>query len=445
MNKLIRKARYVVRSATRVEKDSDVLIRGDHISAVGQDLLPPGETTEDLEVIDAQKHAVIPGLVNAHTHLYQSLLRGLQDNLRLEEWIQRIIFPYHSVIRKSDGGDEADVCAARLGCAEMLKNGTTSFIDMDNTNPAVWAAWQEIGIRGITAVVCADLGLPEDLQQSQNSLKDRVLSALEAYRSFENSGRTLGFMLAPEPGMCSRELLGWAALVANSHELRVHVHAAEIADNVHIMQEKYGLSPIGLLHSFGLLSHRTSLAHCVHVSEDDISILSRSGAIVVHCPKSNMKLGSGAAPVSEFLSAGIPVALANDGPASNDLLDMFEEMRAASFLNHLVGRSTKFGACEVFQMATEQGAKACGIDAGTIDPGKLADLTLINLDRPHLSPDLDIVPLLVYCGKGCDVDMVIVNGEIVVEDGKIVRVSEAEIVQKGHDLREALKPLFHYA
>jgi 5-methylthioadenosine/S-adenosylhomocysteine deaminase len=443
LNKLIRSARFVVRSATRVDEDVDILIKGTSISAVGRDLIPLGERIEDLEVINAQKHAVIPGLVNAHTHLYQTLLRGLRDDLRLDAWIQKNIFPYHTVIRKSERGVEADLCAARLGCAEMLKNGTTSFIDMDSTNPAVWAAWQEIGIRGTAAFSFADLGLPAELQRSQNSLKDRVLSALEAYRSFENTGRTLGFMLAPALGMCSRELLEWAGLVANNQKLRVHVHAAEVANDVHIMQEKYGLSPIEWLHSFGLLSHRTSLVHCVHVSEDDISLISESGAIIVHCPKSNMKLGSGAAPVAKFLSAGIPVALANDGPASNDLLDMFEEMRAAAFLNHLIAESTIFGAREVFRMATEQGAKACGIEAGTIDPGKLADLTLINLDRPHLSPVLDIVPLLVYCGKGSDVDMVIVNGEVVVKGGKIVRATEADIVQRGREMGETLKPLFY--
>jgi 5-methylthioadenosine/S-adenosylhomocysteine deaminase len=140
LNKVIRSARFVVRNATRVDEDIDVLIKGNSISAVGRDLIPLGEAIEDLEVINAQKHAVIPGLVNAHTHLYQTLLRGLRDDLRLDAWIQKIIFPYHTVIRKSDKGVEADLCAARLGCAEMLKNGPTSFINMDSTNPAVWAS-----------------------------------------------------------------------------------------------------------------------------------------------------------------------------------------------------------------------------------------------------------------------------------------------------------------
>jgi 5-methylthioadenosine/S-adenosylhomocysteine deaminase len=418
-----------------VERDADVLIEGQHICAVGRQLLEGDAVPGSLTVIDARGQAVIPGLVNAHTHLYQSLLRGLRDDLTLEAWLNAVVFPFVKQSRAVYPDREVMAAAARVACAEMLKNGTTSFIDMEGSCDASWAAWREMGIRGTAAMVISDKGLPEDMLLSQAAAQARLLERLQGGLEAASRCGLLSFMLAPAtPLMCSRGLLEWTRETADRFGLAIHTHAAETAREVRETRQATGLSPIGWLDANGLLSPRTTLAHCVHVDAEDVATLAGRGAIPVHCPKSNMKLGSGRAPVPDMLAAGLPVALANDGPASNDLLDMFEEMRAAVLLQKVQGRPEALTARAAFCMATENGARACGLNAGTIDPGRLADLTLVDLNQPHLTPDHDLVPLLVYCGKGSDVNTVIVDGHVVVRDRHLMLTDEAEIIKQAREV-----------
>jgi 5-methylthioadenosine/S-adenosylhomocysteine deaminase len=432
---LIQDARYVVRDAARVERDADVWIEGRRIRAVGKNLAPTAGGRGDLTVIDARGQALIPGLVNAHTHLYQCLLRGLRDDLPLEGWLQAVVFPFLKVSRAAYPDWEVMAAAARLGCAEMLKNGTTSFIDMEGSCEAAWAAWQEVGIRGVLAIVFSDQRVPDDVRLPLAAVQARVTEQLELGLAAAHGSTTLAFMLAPAtPLMCSRPLLEWAADMAENYDVAIHTHACETACEVADAKRATGLSPIQLLDAAGALTCRSSLAHCVHIGHDDLELIAARGAIPVHCPKSNMKLGSGTAPIPQMLAHGLRVALANDGPASNDLLDMFEEMRTAALLHKVQGGAGALLAETVFRMATEYGAAACGIEAGTIDPGKLADLALIDLNQPHLTPDHDIVPLLVYCGRGSDVRTVIVDGRVVVCDRHLVLADEDEIIREAREL-----------
>jgi 5-methylthioadenosine/S-adenosylhomocysteine deaminase len=435
MRILIRKAAYVVRSAERIERDTDVLVEGRTITAIGHDLLPDPHPSGDLTVIDGRSRAVIPGLINAHTHLYQSVLRGLYPDLPLEPWLAAVVFPYRRQARLAYPDEAVMVAASRAGCAEMLRNGTTAFIDMDSTIPAAWQAWQAMGIRGAVAFNVADAHIPAELTVPLPALQARVLDHLAECRALARATPTLSFMIAAAtPQMCSRPLLEWIAETARIENIPMHGHAAETATEFAETLVATGLTPIAWLAQAGVLSPRTSLAHCVHVTPADQALLAEHGATPVHCPKSNMKLASGTAPVPAMLRAGIPVALANDGPASNDLQDMFEEMRVAALLHKVHGQPAAMAAQDVFRMATEHGARAAAINTGALDPGRLADMVLLNLDQPHLTPVGDIVQLIVYCAQGRDVDTVIVDGRVVVAGSALTQADEAEIVQQARTL-----------
>jgi 5-methylthioadenosine/S-adenosylhomocysteine deaminase len=435
MSILIRQARYVVRSASRIERDVDVLIEGRQVAAIGANLLPDARPSADLTVLDGRDRAVMPGLINAHTHLYQCLLRGLHPDLPLEPWLQAVVFPYRRQARLAHPDEAVMVAASRAGCAEMLKNGTTAFIDMDSTIPAAWEAWQAMGIRGAVAFNVADARMPDELKTPLPRLQRRVLDHLAECRALARARPTLSFMIAPAtPLMCTRPLLEWVAGTSQAEDVPVHGHAAETAAEVAANLAELGMTPIAWLAQAGGLSPRTSLAHCVHVNAADQALLAEHGVTPVHCPKSNMKLASGTAPVPAMLRAGIPVALANDGPASNDLQDMFEEMRTAALLHKVHGQPAAVAAADVFRMATEHSARAAALNAGTLDPGRLADVVLVNLDQPHLAPAGDILQLLVYSAQGRDVDTVIVDGRVVVSGGALTLADEAEIIQRARSL-----------
>ena len=435
MSILIRQAQYVIRSAERVERNVDVLIDGRRITAIGPNLpMAPGPT-ENLTVLDGRARAVLPGLINAHTHLYQCVLRGLHSDLPLEPWLQAVVFPYRRQARLAFPDEAMMVAASRAGCAEMLKNGTTAFIDMDSTIGAAWQAWQAMGIRGAVAFNVADARIPPELMVPLAQTQERVLEHLAECRALAAITPTLTFMIAAAtPQMCSRPLLEWIAATAEAENIMIHAHCAETAVEFRETVAETGFTPIGWLAEAGYLSAHTSLAHCVHATPADQALLAKHGAIPVHCPKSNMKLASGVSPVPAMLRAGIPVALANDGPASNDLQDMFEEMRFAALLHKVEGQADALPAQQAFKMATEHSAQAAGIAAGVLDPGRLADVVLVNLDQPHLAAPGEIVPLLVYCAQGRDVDTVIVDGRIVVAGGHLTMADEAEIVERARTL-----------
>jgi 5-methylthioadenosine/S-adenosylhomocysteine deaminase len=386
-------------------------------------------------VLDGRHRAVIPGFVNAHTHVYQSFLRGRRDTLGLDEWLRDVVYPFRQLMRQPDAAAAVAASGGRLAGVEMVKNGTTSFIDMEATPPEAWEAWHQAGLRGTAALTFADQHLPAELQMPLAERQARLLELIETAREAAERWPTLGLMLAPAaPRMCSQALLEWAGDLARRLDLPLQTHAATAPP------APGEPSSIAWLDQAGLLTARTSLAQCVYLPEADLERIVASQAIPVHCPKSNMKLGSGVAPVPRLLARGVTVALGNDGPASNDLLDMFEEMRAAALLHKVESGATALPAQTAFAMATEHGARAAGLNAGTLDPGRLADLVMIDLDRPHLVPDHDIVPLLVYCGRGSDVETVIVDGRVVVQGGRPLLVDEAEVVREARAVGAAWLP-----
>ncbi len=427
MSLLIRNASYVVRDAGRVERDADVLIVGDRIAAVGQ--MSAAADAPDLRVLDGRDKAVIPGLVNAHTHLYQNFLKGLRDDVGLVEWCNTTLFPLGYAVHQKHwlGGDET--CGyqwAMLSALEMLAGGVTCCVDLHQSMDSVFRAWQEVGIRGVAALLVADRWLPGPLRKDLDATK---AEARRLATTWHGAHPRLDVVLGPStPFLCSRELLLWVRDQAAELGIGVQIHLAETRYEVAQVLAETGLTPIAYAHSLGLLGPRTTAVHCVHVTDAEIDLLAETGTTVVHCPKSNLKLGSGVAPIPKMLRRGVTVALAADGAASNDTLDMFEEMRFAALLHKGVNEDpTVITARQAFEMATAGGARAAGLDGGAIDPGRLADLALIRLDRPHLQPLHDPVNAVVYCAKASDVATTIVGGEIVMRDGIIQTVDEAAV------------------
>ncbi|MGD8490684.1 MAG: amidohydrolase [Anaerolineae bacterium] len=439
MTLLVQGAAYLVRAADRVERDCDVLIEGNRIAGIGRYQPEPG-----WRVIDATECAVMPGLVNAHTHLYQNFLKGLNDGLTLVDWCTEVLFPAADVIHRDhrQAGDERMGYAWSLAAAlEMIKSGTTCCINMDMTMDAVFQAWLDIGFRGLGAVTLVDQWLPPEIRQPIDASKREALGYIERWHRVPADSPRVQLALAPSaPFLASPELLYWTREQCERLQTSVQIHVAETRYEVQEIAERAGTTPLRYLDRFGLVDHHLTAVHCVHMTEQDLDLLERRKVVPVHNPKSNMKLGSGIAPVAEMLRRGIPVALGTDGSASNDLQDMFEEMRFAALLQKVAAQDPSvISAQDVFRMATENGAKAARIDTGTLDPGRLADLVLVDLRQPHLLPVHDIVNSLVYCAKGSDADTVIIDGRVVMHGRRLVTMDEQAILDKAQEWGQNLR------
>ncbi len=427
MTILIRNAAYVVRDAARVARDTDVLIENERITGIGRYAPRP-----DWDVIDATNCAVIPGLINAHTHLYQNFLKGLNDDVPLIEWIERVLYPAADVIHQDHwyASDERMGYAWSLAAAlEMIKCGTTCCVNMDMTMNAVYQAWLDIGFRGVGAVTLADL-IPEELRRAPEISRREAIDYIKRWHNTPIGSPRVQMVLAPStPFLASPELLEWTRAQRDDLGINLQIHVAETRYEVAEIARRFATTPLRYLDSLGLVDDRLTAVHCVHLDKAELALLKERGVIVIYNPKSNMKLGSGIAPVAKMLRMGIPIALANDGCASNDTLDMFEEMRCGALLQKVAAEDPAvISAADVFRMATENAAQACHIDAGTLDPGRLADIALVNLRRPHLTPVHDIINSLVYCAKGADVQTTIINGQIIMRDRELLTMNEAEIL-----------------
>ena len=426
---IIRRASFLIRDSARVEFDVDLLIEGSRIAAIGRHL----PVQRDTEVIDASGCAVIPGLINAHTHLYQHFLKGVGAGLPLIPWCDTVLFPMVDVImREKEAGDQRTAYLwSALGSFEMIRAGTTCCQNLDISADAIFEAWSDIGLRGVGAITLADDWIPAGVMTEKERLKR---SALEYVERWHRPDGRLTVSLGPSaPFLCSDDLLTWARDTARARDLGIHIHVSETAAEVEHSVRDYGMRPVERLEALGLFNAGVSAVHCVHVEPDEIELLSRRDATVVHCPKSNMKLSDGAMPWLGIKAAGIPVGLGNDGCASNDLLDMWEEMRAAALLSSVTtGDPAAISPADVFAAATQGGARACRVDAGGLDPGRLADIVIVDLTAPHLRPIHDILGTLVFCGRAADVRDTIIDGRVVMRRRRILTVDEDALVAEAH-------------
>jgi 5-methylthioadenosine/S-adenosylhomocysteine deaminase len=379
-------------------------------------------------VIDCSNCLIMPGFVNAHTHAAMSLLRGIADDLPLDQWLNEYIFPSEA----KHAGPEFVYIGTCLSAVEMALNGITTFADgyfhMENAARAA----VDVGLRAVVAQGILDVPTPD--AAVPGSWKERAETFLD---NCPADSLITPALFCHSPYLCSPETLQAARRLSREHSVLLFCHVSETAHEVVEIRRRHGVRPVELLHRLGILGRDFVAVHAVHVSDTEQEMLAKSHTGVVHCPESNMKLASGTAPVSELMAKGITLAIGTDGPASNNNLDMLEEMRSASLMAKLVtGDPQALGARAVLRMATTDGAKVLGLGdrIGSLEPGKLADLVVIDLNRPHLTPLYDPISHLAYTARGTDVRDVMVNGKWVVRDGKLVNVDQENLMAQAREV-----------
>ena len=419
----------LIKNGTVVTMDvRNSMVRGDLLIADGRikDIGGKGQTAAT--VIDATDCAIIPGFVQTHIHLCQTIFRGAADDLALIDWLRQRVWPMEAA-----HSAQSIAASARLGIAELIKGGTTCALTMETVNHTaeVFKVVEETGFRATVGKCMMDKGeeVPLALQeQTENSIEES-LALLEAWHGKDN-GR-IRYCFAPRFAIsCTRELLHRVAGLARARGVMVHTHASENTTECELVERESGMRNIVYLDSLGLTGPHVALAHCVHLNDDEFEILKSTKTNVVHCPSSNLKLGSGIAPVKRMLEENISVSLGADGAACNNRLDMFTEMRTAALLQKALHGPEALPAIRALRMATIDGARAMGLDAetGSIEIGKKADLALVRLDRLHSTPIADVVSALVYSTEADDIDTVLIEGRIVMRDRKLLSVDEAEAI-----------------
>ncbi|RJS75474.1 amidohydrolase [Methanophagales archaeon] len=397
-------------------KKRNIYIEGNLIAAISE----AGNNKEAEFVIDGKDKAAIPGLFNAHTHAAMTLLRGYADDMQLQEWLSTKIWPIEERMTEEDV-----YWGTKLACLEMIKSGTVFFNDMYWHWRGSVRAVIESGIRAALSAVFID-GFDEGHAKEQMKRNETL------YEESKNLPERIIFMLGPHAiYTVSEESLCWVRDFAEEHDLLVHIHLSETEREVRECVEVYGMRPVEFLDSIGFLSPRTIAPHCVHLSRKEIEILKKRDVKIVHTPVSNMKLASGRMPYEELKWAGLSsnIALGTDGCASNNNLDMFEEMKIASlFQKAFSGDTTSMPAEEAFALATRNAAKMFRLNSGTIAKGKLADVVLLDLKQVNLVPNHNLISNIVYSANGSCVDTVICDGRILMENRKVE--GEEEIKEK---------------
>lgn len=423
MSLLIRDATIVTMNDALDVIEGDVFIEERRIQAVGD----VGDVRPD-RVINASGSYLLPGFIQTHIHLCQTLFRGYADDLALLDWLKQRIWPMEAAHTPA-----SLAAAARLAAAELLLGGTTCVLTMETVHDtdAVFDAVEPLGLRAVIGkcMMDADHSVPARLIERTARSIDESL-ALAARWDGQANGR-LRVAFAPRFALsCTRELLEAVGALSRDRGLLVHTHASENRDEVAIVRSQTGRQNVGYFDEIGLASQRLCLAHCVWVDDAERALLAEHDVKVLHCPGSNLKLASGIAPVTEMRARGICVSLGADGAACNNQLDMFAEMRLAAGLQAVRRGPGALGAPDVLRMATREGARALGLDAeiGSIEVGKRADLILIDRDRPNLATGPDPISAVVYAARPADVRTTIVDGDVVVDDFRLLRADVEAIV-----------------
>lgn len=380
---------------------------------------------DNCKVIDATGFIVMPGLINTHTHIAMALLRGISDDVPLMEWLNEHIWPVEAHM-----GYNEILIGAKLGALEMLKGGTTTFVDMYPYEEAVAEASEEAGIRAVVSPCAMDFRMPH-FEEDWRAVQKR----------FSNSNLVSMMIGVHAIYTCSPENMKHAMELSEQLSTGIHIHHSETKDEEKTVRERYNANPTEHLVNVGLIKRPTLAAHCVYMSDEDITAFAENHVSVAYNPQSNMKLASGIAPIAKMLDAGVNVSIGTDGASSNNDLDMWDEMRTASLLQKVnTMNPCVLTAYQVLQMATVNGAKAIGKEGelGILQEGALADIILVDFEKPHLYPHTNLISELVYSCHASDVDTVIVNGEIVVENRKCTTMDETKVCTDAQNTIEKL-------
>jgi 5-methylthioadenosine/S-adenosylhomocysteine deaminase len=419
MSILIKNSTILTQNDSRQQIQGDLYIEDHRIVELSK---KPLSIEADYK-IDGAKKLILPGLINTHTHIPMTLLRGYGDDMLLKDWLSQRIWPVEAKLDKKsiESGTE-------LGLLEMIASGTTSYLDMYFFEETIAKVTEKVGMRGFLGFAIIDFDTPEyDASE--------LIPQCEQFVKRWKTNVMISPIVAPHSTYCCNpETLRKSLEVARKHSVPLHTHCSETRGEVYDMEKRYGVRPVEQLKKIGLLQKGTILAHCGWITKNEILDLKTAGVVVSHCPVSNMKIATGGyAPIPELLNAHIPVGLGTDGAASNNTLDMFETMKFCALVhkNHRWD-PTVLPAQTVVDLATIGGATCLGVQQtlGSLEEGKTADLIMIDLKKPHLTPLHDPISHLVYATRGTDVCTTIVNGTPLMLDNEFLTIDMQETLER---------------
>jgi 5-methylthioadenosine/S-adenosylhomocysteine deaminase len=434
---LIKDARIITLDKGDRILEGSVAIEDGRITAIERAMTDREISAFD-EVIDARNRILLPGFVQTHIHLCQTLFRGAADDLALIDWLKQRVWPMEAAHTP-----ESLYASARLGIAELIRSGTTCALTMETVNhtEAVFRAIEESGFRATAGKCMMDQGdgvPPALIQECDDSLAESI-ELLERWHG-RSDGR-IRYCFAPRFAVsCSRRLLERVAQLSREYGVMVHTHASENRDEIELVQQSTGMRNIEYLRDTGLTAPHTVLAHCIWLDQHEMEILRSTRTHVAHCPSSNLKLASGFARIVEMLEQGISVSLGADGAACNNRLDMFTEMRSAALIQKALCGSQALAAPTALRMATICGAHALGLsdEIGSIEVGKRADLQLLNLNKLHTTPHPDPISTIVYAAEADDVETVIIDGRIIMRERELLTLNEEEVISQAKSQAQEL-------
>lgn len=430
----------IIRGGTVVTMDgTSRVIENGAVAIKGERIVAAGATSEIVarytaaRTINAAGKVVMPGLINTHTHVPMVLFRGIADDLVLMEWLQKYIFP-----AEAKNVDEQFVrWGTRLGCLEMIQGGTTTFVDMYYYESAIAEETASAGMRAVLGETVLDFPAPD------NKTWDAAIAYAERFIAKWKGHSLITPAIAPHaPYTVSTDHLKQTHSISERLGVPLITHIAEDQAEVKTIQERYGASSVAYLDRIGLLDERVIAAHMVWPTTDDISTLAKRHVGVGHCPQSNMKLAAGAAPVPAMLKAGVAVGLGTDGAASNNDLNLWEEIDTAAKLHKFTSKDpTVINAREALEMATIGGARAIHLDKeiGSLEAGKRADLIIVDLESAHQTPVYNVYSELVYATKASDVETVIINGKVVMQNRRVLTIDERSVRAKANEYRDRIR------
>ncbi len=409
-----------------VHENSDIAIKDGEIIALGKLNYKAKKT------INANNMIVMPGLINTHSHAAMTLLRGAGDDLSLDTWLKKVIFPLEAKYCKSDFVR----IGTELAIIEMIKSGTTTFSDLYFFEDEVAQAASKIGMRAVIAECIFDFESPN------TKTPDEGMEYVSSLHKKWGNNPLINIAVGPHaPYTCSEQTYKKAKTLSDKLNIPIHTHLSETFSEVSDMKQKTGKSPVKYLEAIGLLSDKLMAAHCVHVDHEDIKILHKHDVKILHCAECNMKLASGSAPIVELIKHGITIGLGTDGAASNNNLDMFDEMDITAKLQKLIQNDPSvMDAKTVLKLGTINGAKVLGKkDLGSLEIGKAADIILIDLNSPQLTPMYNPFSHTIYSAQGRDVHTVIINGKLIMENRKILTANEQTIIDAAIEFSKKIK------